>query len=103
MKKILFIASGLPWWLSSQESPANAGDASSILGSGRSLGVGNGKLLQYSCLENSMDRGSWWATIHGLQRVRHDSAQLSNNKKENHAIYDNMDKPGRHYTERNIS
>ena len=48
--------------------PANAGnarDASLILGSGRSLGVGNGNLLQYSCLENSMDRGTWWATVHG--------------------------------------
>ena len=48
--------------------PANAGnarDASLILGSGRSLGVGNGNPLQYSCLENSMDRGTWWATVHG--------------------------------------
>ena len=45
---------------------ANAGDirdAGSIPGSGRSPGVGNGNLLQYSCLKNSMDRGAWWATV----------------------------------------
>ena len=47
--------------------PANAGDirdAGSIPGSGRSLGGGNGNPLQYSCLENPMDRGTWWATVH---------------------------------------
>ena len=46
--------------------PANAGDAramGSIPGSGRSPAVGNGNLLQCSCLENSMDRGAWWATV----------------------------------------
>ena len=51
--------------------PANAeatGDAGSIPGSGRSPGVGNGNPLQYSCLENSMDRGVWQATIHGIAR-----------------------------------
>ena len=46
-------------------------DAGSIPGSGRSLGVGNGSLFQYSCLENSMDREAWCATVHGSQRVRH--------------------------------
>ena len=49
--------------------PANAGDAGdegSIPGSGRSPGAGNGNLLQYSCLENSMDSGAWWATVHGV-------------------------------------
>ena len=43
-------------------------------GSGRSLGEGNGNPLQYSCLENSMDRGAWWAIVLGWQRVRHDLA-----------------------------
>ena len=43
--------------------PACAGDASSILGSRRSPGVGNGNPLQYSCLENSMDRGVWWVIV----------------------------------------
>ena len=52
--------------------PANAGDtgeADSNPGSGRSPGEGNGNPLQYSCLENAMDKGVWWATVHG---VRHD-------------------------------
>ena len=50
---------------------ANAGDtedAGLIPGSGRSPGVGNGNPLQYSCLENSMDRGAWWATVHGAAK-----------------------------------
>ena len=42
------------------------------LGSGRSPGEGNGNPLQYSCLENPMDRGARWATVHRTQRVRHD-------------------------------
>ena len=41
-------------------------DAGSTIGLGRSPGVGNGNPLQYSCLENSMDRGAWWATVHGV-------------------------------------
>ena len=48
--------------------PANAGsarDVGLIPGLGRSPGKGNGNPLQYSCLENSMDRGAWWATVHG--------------------------------------
>ena len=47
---------------------ANAGDADSISGSGRSPGGGNGNLLQCSCLENSMDRGAWWAAVHGVAK-----------------------------------
>ena len=49
--------------------PANAGgvrDVGSILGLGRTPGEGNGNPLQYSCLENPMDRGAWWATVHGV-------------------------------------
>ena len=55
--------------------PANAGDRrdmSSIPGSGRSPEEGHSNPLQYSCLENPMDRGAWWAIIHGLHRVEHD-------------------------------
>ena len=51
--------------------PANAGDAGdvgSIPGSGRSPGGGNGTLLQYSCLENPMEREPWWATVHGVAK-----------------------------------
>ena len=44
--------------------PANAGGLGLILGLGRSPRKGNGNLLQYSCLENPMDRGAWWATVH---------------------------------------
>ena len=50
---------------------ANAGDArdmGSMLGSGRALGVGNGNLLHYSCQENSMERGAWQATVHGVAK-----------------------------------
>ena len=46
----------------------NAGDPGSIPGWGRSLGEGNGNLLQYSCLENPMDRGAWWAAVHGVAK-----------------------------------
>ena len=55
--------------------PANAGDtgdAGLIPVFGRSPGEGNGHPLQYCCLVNSMERGAWWATVHGLQRVGHD-------------------------------
>ena len=45
----------------------DAGDLGSIPGSGRSPGGGNGTPLQYSCWENPMNRGVWWATVHGLQ------------------------------------
>ena len=51
--------------------PANAGDAGLIPGSGRSPGEENGNPLQYSCLENPMDRGAWQAKSMGLQRVGH--------------------------------
>ena len=46
----------------------NAGDLGSIPGSGRSPGEGNGNPLQYSCLENPMDEGTWWATVHGVAK-----------------------------------
>ena len=48
--------------------PAEAIDASSIPGSGRSPGEGNGNLLQYFCLENSIDRGVWQAIVHGVTK-----------------------------------
>ena len=55
-----------------KECACNAGDPGSIPGSGRSPGEGNGNPLQYSCLENPMDRGAWQATVHGDTSVRHD-------------------------------
>ena len=48
--------------------PANAGDVGSISGSGRSPGGGNDNPLQYSCLENLMDRGAWRATVHRVAK-----------------------------------
>ena len=57
---------GLPWWLSGKEPACNAGDLDLILRSGRFPGEGNGKALQYSCLENPIDRGAWWAAVHGV-------------------------------------
>ena len=58
----------------SKSSACNAGDLSSIPGSGRSPGEGNGNPLQYSCLENLMDRGPWRTTVSGVTRVGHDLA-----------------------------
>jgi len=50
------------------ESVCNTGATGSILGSGRSLGGGNGNPLQYSCLKNPMDRRTWWHTVHGVPK-----------------------------------
>ena len=60
-----------------KNSPANAGDIKGmglVPGLGRSPGGGHGNPLQYSCLENPMDRGAWQVTVHGVtgHRVRHD-------------------------------
>ena len=46
----------------------NAGDLGLITGLGKSSGEGNGDPLQYSCLENPMDRGAWWTTVHGVAK-----------------------------------
>ena len=54
--------------------PANAGDAGSIPGSGRSSGTENGNPVQYSCLGNPVDRGGWQATVHGVAKSCHDLA-----------------------------
>ena len=54
----------------SKESACSAGDPSSIPGLGRSPGEGNGDPLQYPGLENLMDRGAWWATVHGVTKSR---------------------------------
>ena len=61
---------GLPWCLRQKRiRPQNVGDSSSIPWSGRSPGEGNGYPLQYSCLENSMDRGAWRAPVHGVSEL----------------------------------
>ena len=69
----LYFNKGFPGGLEVKNLPANAGDArdaGSIPGLGIYLGAGDGNPLQYSCLENSMDRGAmdWWATVHGATK-----------------------------------
>ena len=67
----------LPLWLSSKESTYNvgaAGDVGSIHESRRSSGEGHGHPLQYSCLENPMDREAWWATVHRVAESDSDLA-----------------------------
>ena len=62
---------GVPWWFSDKESACKVGDTGDvglIPGLGRSLGEGHGNPLQYSCLENLMDRGAWRATVHGIAK-----------------------------------
>ena len=59
-----------PCGLDGKASAHNAGDPGSIPRSGRSPREGNGNPLQYSCLENSMDGGAWWATVHGITKSR---------------------------------
>ena len=61
----------------SPASSGDGGDSDSILGSGRSPGAGNGNPFQYSCLENSMDREAWWATVHGVTQSRTRMKRLS--------------------------
>ena len=67
-KSLVFIIKfeGFPGGSDGKESTCNAADLSSISGSERSPGEGNGYPLQYSFLENSMDRGAWWATVRGV-------------------------------------
>ena len=60
------VAQGFPGGSDGKESACSAGALGSILGSGRSPGEGNGYPLQYSFLGNLMDRGVWWATVHGI-------------------------------------
>ena len=59
---------GFPGVSNGRESSCSAGDLGSIPGSGRSPGEGNGNPLQYSGLENPMDRGAWQATVHGVTK-----------------------------------
>ena len=66
---------GFPCSSIGKESACSTGDLGSIPGLGRSPGEGNGNPLQYSCLENFMDTGAWWAAVHGVAKSQ---AQLSN-------------------------
>ena len=68
---------GFPGGSDGKESACNAEDPSPIPGLGRSPAGGNGNPLQYSCLENPMDRGAWWLQSRGLQRVQHNCGDLA--------------------------
>ena len=61
---------GFPGGSEVKASACNVGDLGSIPGLGRYPGEGNGNPLQYSCLENPMDGGAWWATVHGVAKSR---------------------------------
>ena len=74
LSSIKSILIDFPGGLGSKESAWNTEDPGLIPGSRRSPGEGNGNPFQYSCLENSMHRGAWWATVHGGHRVGHDWA-----------------------------
>ena len=76
---------GLPYSLNGKESACNAGDPGSIPGSGISPWEGNGNPLQYSCLENSMDRQAWQATVHGVAES-YMTKQLTHTKHGSHLI-----------------
>ena len=65
----------IPGGSNGKEFTCNAGNLGLIPGLGKSPGEGNGNPLQYSCLENSIDRGAWWATVHGVSKS---CSQLSN-------------------------
>ena len=65
---IPIVVQGFPGGSEVKASASNAGDLGSIPGLGRSPGEGNGTPLQYSCLENPMDGGAWWATVHGVAK-----------------------------------
>ena len=68
MYLIFYSIKGLPCSSDGQESACNAGDLSLIPGSGRSSGEGNSNPLQYSCLENPLDRGAWQAAVRGVAK-----------------------------------
>ena len=83
----------LPLWLSNKESTCkaeNAGDAGAIPGSGRSLGWGHGNPFQYSFLENPMNRGAWWAIVHGVTKSRTRLEQLSTQTHTHRKCTDHM-------------
>ena len=70
--------------------PADAGDTRDvglIPGLGRFPGVGNGNPLQYSCLENSMDRGAWHAVVHGVAKIGHNRTCMHRLACKEHKVY----------------
>ena len=84
------VFTGFPGGSDGKESACKAGDLGSIPRLGRSHGRGHGNPLQYSCLENPMDRGAWWATVHGVAKSQiwlSDSAHTGNIHITNSSFY----------------
>ena len=75
LNSVIRVNWGFPCGQEGKASACNVGDLGSIPGSGRYPGEGNSNLLQYSCLENSLYGGAWWATVHGVAKSQ---TQLSN-------------------------
>ena len=67
-KRNSYLFGGFPGGSDGKEPACDVGDTGSVPGSGRCPGEGNGNPLQYSCLENSMDRGAWQSTVHGVSK-----------------------------------
>ena len=74
---------GFPDGSDSKESACNVGDLGLIRGTERSPGEGNGNPVQYSCLENPMDRGAWWATVHGVCKESDTTKRLTLSEVQN--------------------
>ena len=81
---------GFPGGSGVKNLPASEGDMDSTPGSGRSTGGGHGNPLQYSCLENPMNREAWRAVVHGVSRVRH---KLETNQQQKAVFFQNVIKP----------
>ena len=84
---------GFPQWLNGKKFACQAGDVGLIPVSARSPGGGNGNPFQFSCLGNSMDRGAWRATVHGVAKSQNTTEQL--NHHHNH-LYSWQYFPGKH-------
>ena len=81
---------GFPGGSEVKASACNAGDLGSTPGSGRSPGEGNGNPLQCSCLENPMDGGAWWATVHGVTELDMTDARRDWGQQEKGTTEDEM-------------
>ena len=84
---IIAVRKGFPGGSDGKESACYAGDLGLIPGSRRYLREGNGNSLQYSCLENSKDRGAWQATVHGVSKESDTTEQLTYAKSHGIIVY----------------
>ena len=92
--KDLLYSTGFPGGSVVKSQPANARDTGSIPDPGRSPGEGNGNPLQYSCLGNPMDRGAWWATVHGDEK---ESVMIVTEREQVHSTRNPPQRPAMTY------